>query len=54
MDDESKYGEVFFRMGFGQAVSRDILTDYKVMVLAVDEAAIQKICNGRSLIQKMD
>lgn len=42
MDDESKYGEVFFRMGFGQAVSRDILTDYKVMVLAVDEAAIQK------------
>lgn len=42
MDDESKYGEVFFRMGFGQSVSRDILTDYKVMVLAVDEAAIQK------------
>ncbi|WP_285006208.1 DEAD/DEAH box helicase [Lactococcus formosensis] len=42
MDDESKYGAVFFRMGFGQAVSRDILTDYKVMVLAVDEAAIQK------------
>lgn len=42
MDDESKYGEVFFRMGFGQAVSHGILTDYKVMVLAVDEAAIQK------------
>ena len=42
MDDESKYGAVFFRMGFGQAVSQDILTDYKVMVLAVDEAAIQK------------
>lgn len=42
MDDESKYGEVFFRMGFGQAVSQGILTDYKVMVLAVDEAAIQK------------
>lgn len=37
---------------FGQAVSRDILTDYKVMVLAVDEAAIQKICNELSLIQK--
>ncbi|MDR3241389.1 MAG: DEAD/DEAH box helicase family protein [Lactobacillaceae bacterium] len=42
MDDESKYGEVFYRMGFGQAVSHNILTDYKVMVLAVDEAAIQK------------
>ena len=37
-----KYGEVFYRMGFGQAVSYGILTDYKVMVLAIDEAAIQK------------
>lgn len=42
MDDESKYGEVFYRMGFGQAVSHGILTDYKVMVLAVDETAIMK------------
>ena len=42
MDDTSKFGEVFYRMGFGQAVSHGILTDYKVMVLAVDEAAIQK------------
>ena len=42
MDDESKYGEVFYRMGFGQAVSHGILTDYKVMVLAIDETAIQK------------
>jgi predicted helicase len=42
MDDKDKYGEVFYRMGFGQAVSHGILTDYKVMVLAVDEEAIQK------------
>lgn len=42
MDDENKFGQVFYRMGFGQAVSHGILTDYKVMVLAVDETAIQK------------
>lgn len=42
MDDESKFGEVIYRMGFGQAVSHGILTDYKVMVLAIDETAIQK------------
>ena len=42
MDDNQKFGEVFYRMGFGQAVSQGILTDYKVMVLAVDESAIQK------------
>ncbi|HPI99746.1 MAG TPA: DEAD/DEAH box helicase family protein [Enterococcus sp.] len=42
MDDAGKFGEVFYRIGFGQAVSHGILTDYKVMVLAVDESAIQK------------
>ncbi|USS88488.1 DEAD/DEAH box helicase family protein [Fructilactobacillus hinvesii] len=42
MDDKNKYGEVFYRMGFGTAVNRGILTDYKVMVLAVDESAVQK------------
>lgn len=42
MDDVDKFGEVFYRLGFGQSVSHGILTDYKVMVLAVDEKAIQK------------
>ncbi|WP_054746432.1 hypothetical protein [Amylolactobacillus amylophilus] len=42
MDDPEKYGEVIYRMGFGQAVSRGILTDYKVMVLAVDEKTVQR------------
>ena len=37
MDDEELYGPEFHRLGFGEAVSRDLLTDYKVMVLAVDE-----------------
>jgi predicted helicase len=37
MDDENLYGPEFHRLGFGEAVSRDLLTDYKVMVLAVDE-----------------
>lgn len=42
MDDESLYGEVFYRLGFGDAISRGILTDYKLMVLAVDETVVQK------------
>lgn len=42
MDDSEKYGEVFYRLGFGDAISQDILTDYKLMVLAVDESVIQK------------
>lgn len=42
MNDENTYGEEFYRIGFGDAVNRGILTDYKVMVLAVDEAMVQK------------
>lgn len=40
MDDESKYGQTLFTRNFSWAVQRGLLTDYKVIVLAVDEAAI--------------
>lgn len=42
MDDEALYGSEFYRLGFGEAVHRGLLTDYKVLVLAVDEAAINQ------------
>ncbi len=42
MDDESVYGPEFHRLGFGEAVARDLLSDYKVLVLAVDETAIAR------------
>lgn len=42
MDDEALYGKVFFRLGFGDAISHGILTDYKLMVLAVDETVVQR------------
>lgn len=37
MDDVAVFGPVFHRLGFGEAVERDLLTDYKVMVLIVGE-----------------
>ncbi|MFN4845333.1 MAG: DEAD/DEAH box helicase, partial [Dolichospermum sp.] len=37
MDDVDIYGQEFHRLNFGEAVSTGLLTDYKVMVLAVDE-----------------
>lgn len=37
MDDEALYGPEFHRLGFGKAVNENLLTDYKVLVLAVDE-----------------
>ncbi|MDZ4055804.1 MAG: type ISP restriction/modification enzyme, partial [Polynucleobacter sp.] len=37
MDDDALYGPEFHRLGFGEAVNENLLTDYKVLVLAVDE-----------------
>ena len=35
MDDESIYGEEFYRIGFGKAVEKGLLSDYKVLVLTL-------------------
>ncbi|WP_232466206.1 type ISP restriction/modification enzyme [Diaminobutyricimonas sp. LJ205] len=40
MDDENTFGPVFHRLGFGEAVERTLLADYRVLVLAVDEGTI--------------
>jgi len=42
MDNESLYGPELHRLGFGEAVSAGLLTDYKVLVLAVDERSVSK------------
>lgn len=42
MNDIDIYGEEFYRIGFGDAVNKGILTDYRVMVLAVDEESIAR------------
>jgi predicted helicase len=42
MNDPEIYGEEFYRIGFGDAIRKGILTDYKVMVLAVDEEVIAR------------
>ena len=46
MDDSDLYGEVLFHHGFARAVESGILTDYRVIVLVMDEgrvsAAVQK------------
>lgn len=42
MDDKALYGEELFVVSFSEAVKKGLLVDYKVMVLAVDEASISK------------
>lgn len=38
MDDTTLYGEEFYRIGFGEAVERGLLADYKVLILTVKDS----------------
>jgi predicted helicase len=40
MDDETVYGPEIYRIGFGEAVDRNLLSDYKVLVLTIGEDKI--------------
>ena len=42
MDKVDIYGEEFHRLDFSEAVRKGLLTDYKVLVLAVDEKSVSK------------
>ncbi|TAX38142.1 DEAD/DEAH box helicase [Rhizobium leguminosarum] len=47
MDDEAKFGKDLFHRGFGWAVENNLLSDYKVIVLAVDEGLISNTIQNR-------
>ncbi|MDG0868000.1 DEAD/DEAH box helicase [SAR202 cluster bacterium JH702] len=54
MDDEDTFGRTFFYRGFSWAVENNLLTDYKVIVLAVDEGTVsgrlqQSLVDGAEL-----
>lgn len=47
MDDVALYGEEFYRIGFGEAVDKGLLADYKVLILTLNDRdvppAVQKM-----------
>jgi predicted helicase len=47
MDDENLFGPTLFYRGFGWAVQEGLLTDYKVIVLAMDEKLVAKSIQKR-------
>ena len=42
MDDEALYGPTAYQIKFGEAVEKGLLTDYKVIVLTVQEEALDR------------
>ena len=47
MDNEAMFGPEFFSRGFSWAVENGLLTDYKVVVLAMDEAIVSRSVQSR-------
>ncbi|MDO8039566.1 type ISP restriction/modification enzyme [Janthinobacterium sp. SUN137] len=47
MDDDTTFGPVFHRLRFDEAVKLDLLSDYKVLVIAVDELHVSQVLNQR-------
>ena len=58
MDDEALYGKELFIINFSEAVQRGLLTDYKVIVLTIDESHInqrlQKLLKDENNSLKVD
>src|SRR5690625_4388390 len=46
MDDEDLFGPEFHRLSFGKSVELGLLTDYRVLVLAVDQASVSATFQG--------
>ncbi len=45
MDDEKLYGPIFHHLGFGEAVDQLLLSDYRVIILMVDEKFVSKVAH---------
>ena len=52
MDDAEIYGEEIYRIGFGEAVEKKLLSDYKVVVLTLDETSVDPKIQQLILEQK--
>ncbi|MHB8449306.1 MAG: DEAD/DEAH box helicase [Mycobacteriales bacterium] len=54
MDDEEYFGPVFHRLGFGEAISRGLLSDYRVAIVGVDDPACQAQVRRAALVTAGD
>ena len=51
MDDPDDYGDVFSQMSFKEAIDQDILTDYKLITIKVDDKEISEFIQENNLVK---
>jgi predicted helicase len=52
MNDETKFGTVFHRLTFGKAIKRDLLTDYQIAIIGVDDATYREWAEKGTLVTR--
>jgi predicted helicase len=52
MDDESNFGTVFHRLTFGDAIKRDLLTDYQIAIIGVDDTTYREWAEKGTLVTR--
>lgn len=52
MDDVEKFGQVIHTFSFADAIERGILTDYKVVLMGVDDSSIRDLLTSNTLLDK--
>ena len=50
MNDKKSFGERFHTLSFGEAIERDLLTDYRVLIIGVDNERIKEWIENRLLV----
>lgn len=53
MDDEGAFGKVFHLLSFGEAIEAELLTDYQVVIIGVDEPMVSEWIE-RGMLLKAD
>jgi predicted helicase len=51
MSDESRFGRRFHTLTFGEAIQRELLTDYRVLVVGVDNVLVKEWIENRRLVE---
>ena len=51
MDDEALFGKVLYSLPFGEAIRKELLTDYRIVIIGVDSPMIAEWIKNRELIK---
>lgn len=51
MDDEAVFGKPLYTLSFGEAIERKLLTDYRVVIVGVDDAMLASWIANREIVR---